>query len=595
MRYSKLFGKTVREPQKDMTLVSHKLLFQAGFIRESTAGRYYLLPLGQRVFDKIVKIVEEEMNRAGAQKMFAPILHPLELWEETNRDKSGGYELMTVEDRRGAKFALGGTAEEMFVDVVRKFRLTYRDLPFNVYQMGYKFRDELRARGGLLRVREFVMKDAYSFHTSNEDFKTEYENMRDTYSKIFERAGLKTDIVPADNGYFGGDYCDEFVVESPIGESTYFVSEDGKYIAHEDIATFKLEPVNPDDEIKPMETIEQPAWVKTMDDNIKHYNLPAERFLKNVVYKNRVTGQIIIVTIRGDLQVNKNKLEHAISMIGLLEDATEEDIKSFGSKPGYVHSWGYSLAESGKKQTSTERAEQLKSGNGPEQEFDENKIVFVADNSLKTVKNFIGGQKEETKDTINVNYGRDFQHKTEADVALAQEGFLAPDGNSKLIKKTGIEVGNIFQLGKHYSKKMKDAVFVDSDGKSKEFYMGCYGIGLGRTMATVVEIFHDDKGMIWPEAIAPYQVHLLGLNLEDESIKNHAENVYKQLTEKGIEVLYDDRLDTNPGEKFADADLIGLPMRVVVSKRTGENVEVKERTESESRIIDLEELKNLMD
>lgn len=565
MRYSKLFGKTVREPQKGMTLTSHKLLFQAGFIRESTAGRYYLLPLGQRVFDKIVKIVEQEMDRAGTQKMFAPVLHPLELWEETNRDKSGGYELMTVQDRRGAKFALGGTAEEMFVDVVRKFRITYRDLPFNVYQMGYKFRDELRARGGLLRVREFVMKDAYSFHTSDEDFKQEYENMRSTYSKIFTRVGLKTDIVPADNGYFGGDYCDEFVVESPIGESTYFISEDGKYIAHEDIATFQYELINPDDVVKPLETITQPAWVKTMDDNIKHYNLPANRFLKNVVYKNRESGEIIIVTIRGDLQVNKNKLEHTLSMVGLLEEATEEDIKSFGSKPGYVHSWGYNTKDS-------------------------KEIIFVADLSLKTVVNFIGGQKEEGTDTINVNYGRDFKHDIEADTALAEEGFLSPDGNSKLVKKTGIEVGNIFQLGQHYSKKMKDAVFVDNDGKSKEFFMGCYGLGLGRTMATVVEVSHDDKGIIWPKEIAPYQIHLVGLNLEDKNVQSKAEEVYTRLLDRGIEVLYDDRLDTNPGEKFADADLIGIPVRVVVSKRTERKVEVKERKLSESELIDIDNL-----
>lgn len=559
MRYSKLFGKTVREPQKDMTLASHKLLFQAGFIRESTAGRYFFLPLGQRVFDKIVKIVEEEMNKAGAQKMFAPVLHPLELWEETNRDKSGGYELMTVEDRRGAKFALGGTAEEMFVDVVRKFRLTYRDLPFNVYQMGYKFRDELRARGGLLRVREFVMKDAYSFHTTDEDFKKEYANMRDTYSRIFDRIGLKTDIVPADNGYFGGDYCDEFVVESEIGESSYLVSEDGSYIAHEDIARFKLEDVNPDEEIKPLEIIDQPEWVKTMEDNIKHYKLPNNRFLKNVVYKNRVSEKIIIVTIRGDLQVNKNKLEHVLDMIGLLEEAKEEDIASFGSKPGYVHSWGY----------------------------DNKNIIWVADNSLKTVRNFIGGQKQDKTDSINVNYGRDFKHEIEADVALAEEGFLAPDGKTRLIKKEGIEVGNIFQLGQHYSKKMKNAVFVDNDGKSKEFFMGCYGIGLGRTMATVVEVSHDDKGIIWPESVAPYQVHLIALNLEDENVRLQAERYYKELSDKGIEVLYDDRAGVNPGEKFADADLIGIPWRAVVSKRTGEGLEIKRRDEQQQKILSL--------
>jgi prolyl-tRNA synthetase len=564
MRYSKLFGKTVREPLKDMTQDSHKLLYQAGYIRESTAGRYYLLPLGQRVFDKIVKIVEEEMDKSGAQKMSAPVLHPIELWEETNRDKSGGYELMTVEDRRGAKFALGGTAEEMFVDVVRRFQLTYKDMPFNVYQMGYKFRDELRARGGLLRVREFIMKDAYSFHTDDQDFKKEYENMRDTYSKIYTRVGLKFDIVPADNGYFGGEYCHEFVVESEVGESKYFVSEDANYIGHEDVAEFKLEEVNPDEELKPMEIVEQPEWVKTMDDNIKNYKLPAERFLKNVVYKNRVDGKIYIVTIRGDLQVNKNKLEKLLNLVGLLDDATAEDINSIGSKPGWVHSWGY-------------------------ENFD---VTFVADNSLKTVNNFIGGQKEETTDSINVNYERDFKHEIEGDVAHAQSGFLSPDGKSKLLEKKGIEVGNIFQLGQHYSKKMQNAVFVDSDGKSKEFYMGCYGIGLGRTLATIVEVSHDEKGIIWPDAVAPYQVHLLGLNLEDSDIKTKAEGIYKTLIEKGIEVLFDDREGVNPGSKFADADLIGIPWRMVISKRTGDAVELKRREDDQNQTISIENALN---
>lgn len=564
MRYSKLFGKTVREPLKDMSQTSHKLLYQAGFIRESTAGRYYLLPLGQRVFDKIVKIVEIEMDKSGAQKMSAPVLHPIELWEETNRDKSGGYELMTVQDRRGAKFALGGTAEEMFVDVVRRFQLTYKDLPFNVYQMGYKFRDELRARGGLMRVREFIMKDAYSFHTSDEDFKKEYENMKNTYSTIFEKVGLKIDIVPADNGYFGGDYCDEFVVECEVGESKYFVSEDRNYIAHEDVAKFSLTDINPDEEIQAMEVVEQPEWVKTMEDNIKHYGLPAERFLKNVVYKNRVSGKIIIVTIRGDLQVNKNKLEHVLDMVGLLDDATNEDLDSIGTKHGSVHSWGY----------------------------ENENIQFVADLSLQTVKNFIGGQKEEKTDTINVNYGRDFKHEVEADVALAQDGFLSPDGKSKLLEKKGVEVGNIFQLGQHYSKKMRDAVFIDNDGKSKEFYMGCYGIGLGRTLATVAEVSNDEKGLIWPETIAPFKVHLLGLNLEDDNIKSKAEEVYEMLFQKGVEVLFDDRLGINPGEKFADADLIGIPWRVVVSKRTGDGVEVKKRSEGtdQVRMISMDEM-----
>ena len=373
MLYSKLFGKTIKEAPADSNLISHKLLYQGGFIRESTAGRYFFLPLGQRVQQKIMQIVKEEMDAAGGQEMVSPVLHPLSLWQETNRDKSTGFELMTIKDRRDFMFALGGTAEEMFVDVVRKFQFSYKDLPFNIYQFSTKFRDELRARGGLLRVREFIMKDAYSFDPDEESFKKEYQNMWQTYKKIFDRVGLKTVVVESDNGYIGGDYCHEFVVESEVGESKFLVSEDGSYAAHEDVAKFKREEINMDDEIKSLQIIEQPAWVKTMEDNVKHYNLPKSRFLKNVVYKNRVTNEIIIAVIRGDLDVNKIKLEHAIDAVGLLEDATDDDLKKIGTQYGYVHSWGHTG------------------------------VRYIADISLISVRNFIGGQKKEKTDSINVN------------------------------------------------------------------------------------------------------------------------------------------------------------------------------------------------
>lgn len=561
MKYSKLFGKTVREPKSDMTLKSHKLLYQAGFIRESRAGRYYMLPLGQRVQDKMIAIIEKEMDAAGAQKMFAPVLHPIELWQETNRDSAGGYELMTVTDRAGASFALGGTAEEMFVDVVRGFQVSYKDLPMTLYQFGYKFRDELRARGGLLRVREFVMKDAYSFHTSNEDFELEYKNMWDAYTKSYTTLGLDIKVVPADNGYFGGDYCHEFIVESEVGESRYFESADGNYIAHEDIARFEFVEMNPEEEILPMETIDQPEWVKTMEDNQKHYKLPAYKFLKNVVYKNRIDDSLYIVTIRGDLDVNKNKLEKVLDLIGLLEDATIEDLARIGTKPGFVHSWG------------------LKD------------CTYVADFSLKTVKNFVGGQKSDTTDTINVNYGRDFEHKIIADVAMAQDGFLAPDGNgTQLVSKKGVEVGNIFQLGQHYSLKMANAVFADSDGTNKPYYMGCYGIGVGRTLATIVETMADDSGIVWPKNIAPYQVYIASLDA-DGPVFEYANTLYTELQAAGIEVLLDDR-DVRPGVKFADADLIGIPLRLVVSRKTLESdqVETKIRQSGEVLSIDRNEL-----
>ena len=556
MLYSKLFGKTTREAPSNATLVSHKLLFQAGYIRESTAGRYFFLPLGQRVQQKIMKVVKEEMDKAGGQEMVAPVLHPLSLWKETNRDKSTGYELSTIKDRRDFEFALGGTAEEMFVDVVRKFRLSYKDLPFNIYQFSTKFRDELRARGGLLRVREFIMKDAYSFDANEEEFKKEYLNMRKTYTRIFEKLGLKTIVVESDNGYIGGEYCHEFVVESPIGESRFFVTSDGSYAAHEDVTKFQRDDINSKDKELPFKIIEQPKWVHTMEDNIKHYKLPKSRFIKNVVFKNRLSKEIIIAVIRGDLEVNKTKLEHVLNAVGQLDSATAEDLASIGTKPGYVHSWGH-------------------------------KGRYIGDISLTTAKNIIGGQKEDLTDSVNVNYGRDFTCEKLADIALVQPGFKTEDGKNTLHGKKGIEVGNIFQLGYHYTDKLKNATYIDREGKEQKYYMGCYGIGIGRTLAALVEIFHDDRGIIWPEVAAPYQIHLIGLDLKDESVKSKVEKIYKDLLDKNIDVLYDDRVETTAGEKFSDADLIGIPVRLVVSKRTGDKIEFKKRNESIASLLDL--------
>jgi prolyl-tRNA synthetase len=555
MKQSKLFGKTIKEIPRDISIKNHELLYRGGFIRESVAGRYYFLPLGMRVHEKIMKITEEEMEKAGAQKILTPTLHQLDLWKETNRTNTAGFELMTLKDRRGAEFALGGTAEEMIVDMVRKFNISYKDLPFNVYQFSNKFRDELRARGGLLRVREFIMKDAYSFHSDIKDFEREYKVMWETYSTIFERCGLKTHAVQADNGYIGGEYCHEFVTESEVGESDFFVTEDSKYCAHKDVAEFDYENINADDEVKEMENAEQPERVKTMEDNEKHYKLPANRFLKNVVYQNTTNDELIIVVIRGDLEVNKTKVESKLNLVGQLEAATDDDLKSIGTKSGWVHSWGH-------------------------------KAKYIGDNSLKTVKNFIGGQKEEKTDTINVNYGRDFECEILDDFAVAQDGFKK-DGQ-KLIAKKGVEVGNIFQLGTHYSKLM-NATFRSKEGKDENYYMGCYGIGIGRTMATIAELHHDDNGITWPESVAPFKIHLINIG-EDEK----AEEIYNQLLEAGIEVLWDDR-DMQPGQKFADSDLIGIPYRVVVSSRSLEagGVELKKRTEKEGKIVPVEEIINI--
>ncbi len=560
MKQSKYFLKTSKTFSEEDKMISARLLKQAGFIRESVAGRYYFLPIGQRLQQKIIKIVKEEMDSVDAQEMLSPILHPLELWKETNRTSTTGFELMKVKDRRDSEFALGGTAEEMFVDLVRKFEISYKDLPFHLYQFSSKFRDELRARGGLLRVREFIMKDGYSFHRDEEDFKITYEQMKKVYSQIFSRMDLRTDIVESDNGYIGGEYCHEFIVESEIGESRYFATADGSYAAHEDVAKFRRKPANYGAEMLEFEKIDQPEWVQTMAHNEKHYKKDKSHFLKNVVYKNRVNGEIIIVVLTGDLEASQIKLEHAVNAVGQLESATDEDLANLGTKTGYVHSWGHKKAR------------------------------YIGDLVLKDARNFIGGQKEATTDSINVNYGRDFSCEVLADIAVAKPGDLAENGQV-LIEKKGIEVGNIFQLGYHYTNLMQGAVFTDEDGKQKPYYMGCYGIGIGRAMATMVEKFHDDKGIIWPESVSPFKVHLLAL----KGVEKKANEVYEALLTAGIEVLYDDR-DLSPGVKFADSDLIGIPYRIVVSEKTlaQESVEVKKRDEGEVSLVKIKELSNFL-
>jgi len=551
MKQSKMVFRTIKNVSEDVKLPSHRLLIRAGYVRESAAGRYYYLPLGMRVRDKVTHIIEQEMDRAGALKIITPVLHPIELWKETNRAESVGFELMKVKDRNESEFALGGTAEEMIVDLVRKFTLSYRDLPFNVYQFSQKFRDEMRARGGLLRMREFLMKDAYSFHTDEKDFKLEYEKMRDTYQRIFERMGLPIVVVESDNGYIGGEYCHELVVESDAGESKYLATEDGSYCAHEDVAKFLREEIGVDEELIELEEVDAPRG-NTMEDGVKLHNLPLNRQIKDVMFMDE-KGRLILAIIRGDLTVNETKLKHVCGSIELLA-ATEEEIRNVGSEPGFISPVG----------------------------IDKN-VVIVADESLRKVKNMYGGANKKNKDFLNINIDRDYQPNLEGDIALAEKDFLSL-GGKVLRESRGIEVGNIFQLGLHYSERMK-AAFRDKDGKEKFYYMGCYGIGIDRTIATIIEKYHDDKGIAWPASAAPYRFHLLNLSKDPETVKK-AEDIYQILLDKGAEVLFDDR-DESPGEKFADADLIGIPWRVIVSDRGIKDgkLEIKNRMTGEVTFI----------
>lgn len=558
MKYSKLFGKTVRTAQRDMQFASHKLLYRAGFVRESTAGRYFFLPLGMRVKAKIMNIVREEMNARGAQEMLAPTLHPLSLWEETNRDQAAGFELMQVTDRRDAQFALGGTAEEMFVDVVRKFQLSYKDLPFNIYQFSEKFRDEFRARGGLLRVREFTMKDAYSFDTDADAFQKTYDDMAAAYEVIIKKIGLTPTKVAADGGYIGGDYCHEYVVECGVGESRFLTTDDGTYCAHEDIATFKKEDKNIDEPQQELTQVQVERGT-TMEDGVQAHNLPLWQQIKDVLYKNE-KGEYILAVIRGDLDVNETKLQN-ISGAHQLEMATDEEVRAdLGSEPGFISPVGI--------------AERLADGV---------KLTIIADDSLRGVVNAYGGDNALHQDLLNINIDRDWSADIEEDIAMAQAGFITADGK-ELIEKRGAEVGNIFQLGHHYTSRMQNATFINQDGAQQEYYMGCYGFGIGRALATVVELHHDDAGIVWPESIAPFQVHLISLKGGEEK----AQRLYDQLTAAHVEVLWDER-NCGAGQKFADADLIGNPLRFVVSERTGNSVEVKKRTEADTSMLSIEE------
>lgn len=559
MRYSKLFGKTIKEAPKDATLTSHKLLYKAGFIRESTAGRYYLLPLGIRVQQKIQQIIKDEMDKAGAQELLTPVLHPIALWKETNRTASVGFELMTIKDRNEMEFVLGGTAEEMLVDLVRKFQISYKDLPFNLYQFSSKFRDELRARGGLLRVREFIMKDAYSFDVSEEEFKKEYQKMWQTYIKIFKEMGLKTIAVESDNGYIGGDYCHEFVVESEIGESKFLVSNEG-YAAHEDVAKFIPDKKNIDEAEKELKEVDA-VRSTTMEDGVKLHGLPLWQQIKDVLFVDE-KGRFILAVLRGDFDVNEVKLLHVIKSYQLRHATGEEIREKIHSEPGFISPVGIKdIVDKGIE------------------------IVVVADDSLTTIKNAYGGANKKHRDLLNMNMGRDFQPDITADIALAKEGCMAQDGSGPLVARRGIEAGNIFQLGFHYSAKMKGASFIDKNGKQQPYYMGCYGIGLGRVMATIVEVFHDEKGIIWPESVAPFAAHLVLVDSDKKEVREQAEGVYEELLRDGIEVLYDDREDTSAGEKFADADLIGCPVRLVISSKAGDKIEWKERSAKEIELL----------
>jgi len=590
MRFSQLFGKTTKTLPADAKIASHKLLYKGGFIRRISTGRWAFLPLGMRVWEKIYKVIDEEMKAIGCQKLVVPTLHPIEIWQATNRDKAFGEEMLVVSDHHGATFAIGATAEGVMLELVKMFRPSYKDLPILIYQFSQKFRDDKRPRGGIMRVREFMMKDAYSFAATEKQASEVYWKFYEAYLRIAKKLDLPVIPVEADSGAIGGSLSHEFQIESTDGDQTFFVCDNCGYAANIEKAEFERVPINPQEKIKSFRIIPQPEWVCTMEDNVKHYKEPLWRYLKNVVYfapagekqgsgersEPGSYGRIIIASLRGDQNVCETKLKRALKIDTLLP-ANDEDLRKIGTQPGYVPSWG------------------LKG------------VTYIGDLGLPMVKNYIGGQKTKTTDSANVNYGRDFSYKILADIAEAKDGDLcARCKKGRLRQKTGFEWGHCFKLDFVYSKP-QNGYFTDKKGKQKLMWMGSYGIGIERTMACLVEAHHDKRGIIWPEVVAPFKAQLINLKSKNQSAKskinsklkiknskNFADKVYEELIKAGMEVLYDDREDVSAGEKFADADLIGCPVRLVVSEKTGEKIEWKERNKERTKLLSLQELLSLI-
>ena len=555
MRISKLFGKTQREVPAEADTVSHQLLLRAGMISQVATGVYSYLPLAWRVLRKIENIIRDEMDKAGGQELSMPVLQPLELWQETGRDLAFGKGLFTLSDRRDRKLALGPTHEEVITQLVSHNVHSYRDLPQLLYQIQTKFRDEPRPRGGLIRVREFTMKDLYSFDTDEAGLDQSYDKMLQAYQNIYARCGLPTLLVEADSGAIGGKDSHEFMVIAESGEDEIIYCSNCQYAANVDKAQSvksKLESEEP----LPLEEVATPG-AASIEEVAGFLKIPQSHTLKAVFYI--ADGKLIFVVIRGDIEVNEVKLKNVLNCVEL-RLATETEIIDAGIVAGAASPIGISG------------------------------IKVVADDSVTSGTNFVAGANKPDTHLRNVNYPRDFSTDIISDIAKARAGDGCPKCDGKLLATHGIEVGHIFKLGTFISEKL-GAQFIGAKGESRPIVMGCYGIGLGRLLAAAVEQSHDDKGIIWPLPIAPYHIYLCPLYREDSKASEVAENLYGELEAGGLEVLFDDRQES-PGVKFNDADLLGIPVRVTVSPRTLEtnSVEIKRRSEKESQLVPLEKI-----
>ena len=559
MKMSKLFVQTLREFPSDAEVISHKLLVRAGYIRKLTMGVYNYLPLMWRVIRKVENIIREEMDRAGAQELLMPFVQPKELWEESGRWGAYGGELMRLKDRHGREMCLGPTHEEIITAIARDGLKSYKQLPVNLYQIQSKFRDERRPRFGLLRGREFIMKDAYSFSTSQEELEKEYKNMWDAYTRIFKRCGLDTKAVQSDSGAIGGSVSHEFMVitDQDSGENDVFYC-DCDYAANSNHAVSKLPEAKIVGDWTEAKIVDTPN-THSIEELTEFLNIPATVIVKTLVYI--VDKAPVLALIRADRTVEETKLMNAvggtdirIATAGEIEEMM--GVNGFDSEKGFIGPQG------------------LKEYNGY-------KIKVVADETVKDMKNFVIGINKKDVHGVGYNWGVNVDlPEMVTDIRLAEAGDICPVCGKPLKVTRGIEVGNIFQLGTKYSKPM-NAVYLDQNGKTQPYIMGCYGIGVTRTAAAAVEAHHDDHGIIWPLAIAPYHAVVIPVSTKDELQMKVANDIYQTLLKHGVEVVLDDR-DERAGVKFKDADLIGFPYRITVGKSITEGlVEFKSRESEE--------------
>ena len=569
MLYSKIFGKTKKDSKK-YDSANATLLIKGGFIDQVMAGTYTYLTLGLRVLNKIENIVREEINTIGSE-ILMPSIVPQELWAKTNRLETVDVLMKTTAANKlalaknSSEYVLSPTHEEVVTPLAQKFNLSYKDFPFALYHIQTKFRNEPRVKSGLLRGREFRMKDLYSFHTTEKNLKEYYENSKKVYLKIFQRLGIGNDtvIALASGGSFTEDYSHEFQTICETGEDTlFFVKSTGIYYNRE-VAPSLAPPINNDEKMLERKDVEGKG-IKGGDELARFLNIPIEKTTKTMIYEAD-DKRIIAAAVRGGYSINEDKLRKAVKC-SVLKMASPETVKKVtGAEVGYAGIL-----------------------NLPKE------VEIYIDESVNNRLNFECGANKTNYHSTNINFSRDLALPKEFyDIKMAKDGDLYPETKEKYEVKKAAEVGNIFPLYTKFTEAF-DYKFIDQDGKERPVYMGCYGIGPSRIMGVIVEMLHDDKGILWPEAVAPFQVHLIGLDLKDETVRSKINNIYKNLEDKNIEVLYDDREGVNAGEKFSDADLIGIPVRLVVSKRTGEKVEYKKRNEKEARISSLEEVLKLL-